>query len=1339
MRIRTMSPAASRSTPARAMRLVLPTMVSVIALTASLEAKADGYFVANDESFDYSGTVNGTPIPGFTSTPGSTVYPGLDAAIISSLHAPDALAGTGNSNSTNFEPNFWAGPPGQNNFGGPSNTPTGWISAFDPTNSGITSSTGTWNATHTVFTLNITGTTPNDPTDLSQFNRVWAPTGTNTSYADQQGYYTNYNLTLSANFASGAVTETNPFLDWFSTTAAPTSITGSFNGTFVNNSTSTPSNNGTYNVALNFNNINWAANNGVPDTFTGVAPYFGATDCPSPTASCNITYGTTGPNNVTPGLSISLLNQVTAGPNALQAAVGGDGFDGYDGGFVAGGAGGNGNSDLTIANVTSAVSTGMGGNGGIGFGPGGAGGDGSASLTLSNATTGMVGAFGGFGGWAFGGGDGGAGGNATVNPSTMTNVNNGTFEAVGGNGGQNFGGLGNGGAGGNALVDNSSISGDVTGTFISTGGNGGDVFGTGNGGAGGTGQINNASVTGINPTDPVTLIATATGGNGGQGNGATFSGGAGGAGVINGPNILGISQNQVAPGSGTVQVTASQIGGNGGNGVNNASGGAGAASLLDSKVVNNATILALDVNGFTTGELDLALNATGGNGGNGDGTGLAAVGAAGSATLYNDQSGLLASQQASSLNGTATGTGGNGGGGTGGANGADGGVGAAATTMIGGNNVSATSNVIGGNGGDTTGGGNAGNGASATNGVIPVTLTSASSTSTSSVTVSSTTNATGGNGGTSFTGAGNGGNGGNATLVDATVGNVGTGGGILTLNQNATAGNGGGSFGGTAGFGGNSTSVLSTADATATDLRVNLGATGGNGGPLGSGTFIPGTSNGGTALVGGVISGLDAVTINANATAGDGGSASGAGNFSANGQSISVVNPLTAGVGLITGTSTTGNGPVIVNATETAGNGGTGANGAFAGNGGNAVLTNAVGGVTTGALTLSQTANAGNGGDADVQNGGNGGIAVSNLNVTSILTTTLTGTTTANGGNGGNGGSNAGIGGGAVANTVLDTDNAVFATANANGGAGSSGGAATATANATGSSGLAAANATTPGTGPVFQVQAHANGTVGSTTIANANTNIGGNVPNVTVLNPTGLMPAFVPGFSPNSFAFATGLPNQTSINQALAGPPAHPNNTAVWTQPTSFVAGAGLQGAAFNGTIGVSHTYNTETDYNFSVPFGKGTLLTVGLLNGDSFGTLSGVDSLTLLITDNGNGIAPLTESFLPAGVSINPITGLITFNSLAAADAFFSDDVLTFGALAGTNTIGIDLDLTASDAVGFQGNFLVGTSGPAGGGGGPAGVPEPGTLAIFLSAILGWLGIRYRPQRSGNGARMA
>jgi len=42
--------------------------------------------------------------------------------------------------------------------------------------------------------------------------------------------------------------------------------------------------------------------------------------------------------------------------------------------------------------------------------------------------------------------------------------------------------------------------------------------------------------------------------------------------------------------------------------------------------------------------------------------------------------------------------------------------------------------------------------------------------------------------------------------------------------------------------------------------------------------------------------------------------------------------------------------------------------------------------------------------------------------------------------------------------------------------------------------------------------------------------------------------------------------------------------------------------------------------------------------------------------------------------------------------------------------------------------------TGGGGGGGGGGGAVPEPGTLAVFFTALLGWFGINYRRQRKGS-----
>jgi hypothetical protein len=97
-------------------------------------------------------------------------------------------------------------------------------------------------------------------------------------------------------------------------------------------------------------------------------------------------------------------------------------------------------------------------------------------------------------------------------------------------------------------------------------------------------------------------------------------------------------------------------------------------------------------------------------------------------------------------------------------------------------------------------------------------------------------------------------------------------------------------------------------------------------------------------------------------------------------------------------------------------------------------------------------------------------------------------------------------------------------------------------------------------------------------------------------------------------------------------------------------------------------------------------------------------------------------------------------TFTSLAAANAFFSDDLLNLGTQSGNiNDLTVSLGLTTAGAVGEGLDFVLGFAG-AGGGGGGAGVPEPSTFAVFFTALLGWFSIkRYRQQKENGGMRMA
>jgi PEP-CTERM motif len=258
----------------------LPVCVVLSACLSATPARA-GYLAANDESFSYTGTVtapNGTAytIPSYTSTPGSTSYNGRDASIYASSGAPTADTGAGYENYTSFGTNWYSSLDGDNDgIGNPNNTDTGFAQLVDPTNGYVTSASGGWtDASYTTFTITITGT-ETDPTSL--YNRLWAAPEIGGAADDTGGSFESYTLMLTATFTPGSVTEEFP--GWYSTTDAPLSVTGSFAGTFLNDSTSTPANNGLYDFDLSFTDANWAAANAIPDVYGG---YFGASQVPEP-------------------------------------------------------------------------------------------------------------------------------------------------------------------------------------------------------------------------------------------------------------------------------------------------------------------------------------------------------------------------------------------------------------------------------------------------------------------------------------------------------------------------------------------------------------------------------------------------------------------------------------------------------------------------------------------------------------------------------------------------------------------------------------------------------------------------------------------------------------------------------------------------------------------------------------------------------------------------------------------------------------------------------------------------------------------------------------------------
>lgn len=525
------------------------------------------------------------------------------------------------------------------------------------------------------------------------------------------------------------------------------------------------------------------------------------------------------------GAAVTLFDAAagdTSGALALsQKATGGSAGTQFGSGLN--GVAGNASSSLSKTSTNSSSldvsSTAQGGDGGGRYSAGAAsdGAMGDASAFANNhagSASSHALATGGTGGSGENGADAGKGGNATANSVAGTlgdfHAVTVTGEATGGAGGQNgmFSvGTGNGGVGGDAVslsLGAANGNSQVNVTDTATGGDGGSahsIFAV-NSGTGGKGGNAISTATGSNVGfDDVRVSSKVTGGRGGDGAGTGYKGGDGG-GASNGP-VSGVSN-----GTGYVNVSAWQTGGDGGDGFEGADGGAGGDAGLS------------DVTqGSTGGTLDLQQIATGGDGGNSNG-GIA--GTAGNAVsrlnTFNPQNG----NPFGYVQGVSVANGGIGGTGYGGSHGRQGGTGTAQIMLTdtpgSTRDLSAFAIAEGGEGGGSNGSGDAGNGGLAV-------LLGARADASSGASVTAEGYAYGGRGGAAG-GAGRAGDGAAVSLSNLVDGNTS---GVLELTQNAGGGHAGFSGSGLNGLAGSAYSGLSKTASSAT-LILHSQAGGGSGG-----------------------------------------------------------------------------------------------------------------------------------------------------------------------------------------------------------------------------------------------------------------------------------------------------------------------------------------------------------------------------------------------------------------------------------------------------------------------------------------------------------------------------
>ncbi|MBL8140218.1 MAG: PEP-CTERM sorting domain-containing protein [Acidobacteria bacterium] len=140
-------------------------------------------------------------------------------------------------------------------YGNPNNTNTGFVQLYDYDASTRLTADGYWDASLTVFTVVVTGA---NAEAVDDYGRLWPAPTVGGAGEISRGRFPTYSLFYQATFANAAQDDGN---GWFYQDVDPIGVTGSFAGTFVNQSVD-PAYNGTYSFSFDLAIDNWAYDQG---------------------------------------------------------------------------------------------------------------------------------------------------------------------------------------------------------------------------------------------------------------------------------------------------------------------------------------------------------------------------------------------------------------------------------------------------------------------------------------------------------------------------------------------------------------------------------------------------------------------------------------------------------------------------------------------------------------------------------------------------------------------------------------------------------------------------------------------------------------------------------------------------------------------------------------------------------------------------------------------------------------------------------------------------------------------------------------------------------------------